>query len=297
MLTSSAFFTQVASVVRHVGDTRLLACGSGLLRESSREVLLVQRWHDDGRVDPTYAPATGGQVELGFETQAGFQRSDLRAPRCRAVLSSSAGDHVVVGDWSNSYDYGGGRILLSHLDASGAIDAAFDPSGRGRELALGTPDQWSNWLVADAATASDGAALLIARRTSSPFPGDSYYELGERPALIARVEVSTSQGVGAIGFNDAAVRIAERRPGDLRVYRSGGTAGPISVRYELLNDTTDAADVASTGGTLTWTDGDASPRTIPLAPVNDAAMEGEERFRVRLSEPTGGAGLGRPRSK
>jgi hypothetical protein len=47
-----------------------------------------------------------------------------------------------------------------------------------------------------------------------------------------------------------------------------------------------------TAGTLTWADGDASPRTIWLAPVDDAALEGEERFRVRLSEATGGAGLG-----
>ena len=49
-----------------------------------------------------------------------------------------------------------------------------------------------------------------------------------------------------------------------------------------------------TAGTLTWADGDASPRTISLVPVDDAETEGEERFRVRLSEPTGGAGLGVP---
>ena len=33
---------------------------------------------------------------------------------------------------------------------------------------------------------------------------------------------------------------------------------------------------------------------ILLVPVDDTAMEGEERFRIRLSEATGGAGLGAP---
>jgi len=281
-------FYEVASFAADRDGMRLMACGSNV------KALVVQRWQGDGRPDPAFAPATGGRVELGVENRPNFKVDNWRASRCRALLPGSAGDHFVVGDWSKPYEYGGGRILLAHLDASGTIDAAFDRSGRGRELALGTPDQWSSWYVPDAATASDGAVLLIARRTSQLVPDDYWTinELGEQRTLIARVEVSPSQGVGSIGFNDAAVRIAERRPGELRVYRSGGTAGPISVRYELLHDTADEADVVPTAGTLTWADGDASPRTISLAPVDDAALEGEERFRVRLSEATGGAGLG-----
>jgi hypothetical protein len=213
--------------------------------------------------------------------------------RCGAILPGAAGDHFVLGDWNKPYEYGGGRILLAHLDPSGALDAAFDRSGNGRQLALGTPDQWSSWYVVDAATASDGAALLIARGSGAP-PADRPYEPGAQRTFIARVEVSASQGPGSIGFNDAAVRIAERRPAELRVYRSGGTAGTISVRYDLLQETASAADVVPIAGTLTWADGDASARTIPLVPIDDDAMEGEESFRVRLSAPTGGAGLGVP---
>jgi uncharacterized delta-60 repeat protein len=285
----SNHFSAVASFARHRDGTRLMACGS-----RHDQTLVVQRWQDDGRPDPTFASATGGKVELGVDHRPNF--GDWRASRCGTILPESVGGHVVVGDWSKPYEYGGGRILLAHLDASGAIDAAFDGSGRGRELALGAPDQWTTWHVADAATASDGAVLLIARRTSASIPDDMYLpnDLGEQPTVIARVEVSPSGGVGSIGFNDAAVRIAERRHGELRVYRSGGTAGSISVSYELLHDTADAADVVATAGTLTWADGDQSPRTIALVPVDDTTLEGEELFRVRLSEATGGAGLGVP---
>ena len=74
----------------------------------------------------------------------------------------------------------------------------------------------------------------------------------------------------------------------------GVRLGSISVRYELRYDSADTDDMAPATGTLTWASGDASPRTILLVPVDDNTMEGEERFRVRLSEATGGAGLGAP---
>ena len=53
-----------------------------------------------------------------------------------------------------------------------------------------------------------------------------------------------------------------------------------------------AASVVPTHGMLMWADGDASPRTIQLVPVDDSTLEGEERFRVRLNDAGGGAGLG-----
>lgn len=280
-------FGEVASFARHGNDTRLMACGSNY------ETLVVQRWQSDGAPDPTFALATGGRVKLGVDARPGF--SEWRSSRCRRILPSPAGDHIVVGDWSRAKELGGGRVVIAHLDASGAIDAAFDRTGNGRELALGTADQWSSWYVADADIASDGAVLLIARRTSKPY--DSPYfmnELGEQHTLIARVEVSSSVGVGTIGFNDASARIAERQSGELRVYRSGGAWGQVSVRYELLHGTASQADIAPMSGTLTWVHGDSSPRTITLTPVDDAVLEGEESLRVRLSEATGGAGLEAP---
>ncbi len=276
-------FHSVAAFARDRGDARVTACGSG------GGTLIVQRWLDDLRADATFAPTTGGRVELGVEHRPGFASDFWGDANCRAILPGPAGSHVVLGDWNKPFEYGGGRILLAHIDASGALDRAFDRSGNGRELALGTPDQWATWYVADATSTPDGAALLIARGSGTPFR-----DFRERRNRIARVEISPSLGNGSLGFNDAAVRVAERRPGEVRVYRSGGTAGTVSVRYELLPDTASAADFVPAAGILTWAEGDASARTISLVPVDDDAMEGEENFRVRLSAPTGGAGLGVP---
>jgi hypothetical protein len=240
----------------------------------------------------TFASATGGQVELGIALRPEFRVGGWAQARCRAILPGPAGDHIVLGDHNRPYEYDGGRILLAHLDESGALDSAFDPSGNGREIRLGTPDHWSSWYVADAATAPDGAALVLA--SGLPPPVGDFYLPGEERVLIARVEVSASQGAGSIGFNDAAVRIAERRPGEVHVYRSGGATGAVSVRYEMLPGTAGTADVAQLAGTLTWADGDASARTIPLVPVDDDATEGEESFRIRLNAATGGASLAAP---
>ena len=69
-------------------------------------------------------------------------------------------------------------------------------------------------------------------------------------------------------------------------------AGAISVRYEVVPGTADTTDVVTAAGTLTWADGDTSAHTIRLAPVDDMLLEGEERFQIRLRDPTGGAGIG-----
>lgn len=269
---------------------RLTVCGS------SAGSLVIVRAQSDGRPDPGFAPATDNRVALVVDTRSDLHGNLRRDARCRSVLPGPADDQVIVGDLSNDNEYGGGSILLAHLDASGALDAASHRSGRIRELEIGTPDQWSSWYVPDATRASDGAVLFIARRTTAAPPDDYYFrnELGEQRTLIARVEVSSTAGSGALGFNDAAVRVAERRPTELSVYRSGGSTGSVSVRYELLHDTADELDIAPLTGTLTWPDGDASPRTIELVPVNDAALEGEEHFRIRLTAPSGGAGLATP---
>jgi uncharacterized delta-60 repeat protein len=280
-------FTQIGAFARDANDPRVTACGS----ESS--ALLVRRWHDDGTPDPTFAATSGGLMKLGEELRPDHVAEYWTEVHCGGLLPGPAGDRLVIGDLNRPFEWGGGRVLLAHLDASGSAERAFDPSGQGRLVALGNPDQWRNWYVIDTALAPDGSVLLIARSVISPAEGPLYE--GATHTVVARVEVSASRtSAGSVGFGDAAVRIAERKPGELRVYRTGGSSGSVSVRYEMLAGTAGTADVVLPAGTLTWADGDASPRTIPLDVINDEDTEGEESFRVRLSTPTGGVALSAP---
>jgi choice-of-anchor B domain-containing protein len=78
------------------------------------------------------------------------------------------------------------------------------------------------------------------------------------------------------------------------VQRTGGSQGAASVSWQLMAATGSLNDVSSTGGTLTWADGDASDRVVNLGPVNDGNAEGLERLLLKLSAPTGGASLSAP---
>jgi hypothetical protein len=73
------------------------------------------------------------------------------------------------------------------------------------------------------------------------------------------------------------------------VGRLGGSTGEVSVDYTTIESgATAGADFAATSGTLTWADGDANAKRIRVEIFDDAAVEGDEGFYIRMSNPTGG---------
>ena len=97
---------------------------------------------------------------------------------------------------------------------------------------------------------------------------------------------------GMMQFSSASFAADEGQQAQLRVLRTGGTTGAISVDYEVLHATADASDYATTTGTLNWATGNSADQTIDLDFVNDGVSEPMERLLVRLVNPTGGATLG-----
>lgn len=76
------------------------------------------------------------------------------------------------------------------------------------------------------------------------------------------------------------------------VQRLGGSAGAVSVAYEIVGATATDADVAGGTGVLNWSDGDTSQKSIALDLVADGDVsEGLERLLVKLVAPAGGATL------
>ncbi len=79
-------------------------------------------------------------------------------------------------------------------------------------------------------------------------------------------------------------------PGTLTLQRSGSSIGSISVNYATSNGSAATpADYASTSGTITWANGDSSPKTISVPIVADSSAEGTENFTLTLSGATSGA--------
>jgi len=79
----------------------------------------------------------------------------------------------------------------------------------------------------------------------------------------------------------------------LTVNRSWSSNGVASVNYSTVNGiASDGLDFTAVSGTLTWADGDGSPKTITIPIIDDNICEGNKTFSAKLSGVSG-ASLGR----
>lgn len=119
--------------------------------------------------------------------------------------------------------------------------------------------------------------------------------LASQTGGVFRLEGPSAPGdPGALAFASTAVDAAEEGPGaTLTVRRTNGDSGAVSVGYETLGGTAEeGVDYLAASGVLDWADGDSGDREIEVELVDDAEIEPDESFRIRLSAPTGGAVLG-----
>jgi hypothetical protein len=97
---------------------------------------------------------------------------------------------------------------------------------------------------------------------------------------------------GRLGFSARSYGGSEGNQIQIPVHRLAGSTGSVSVTYELLAATGNAADVLGGNGVLNWGNGDAADKIITLDLQGDAdATEGLEHLFVKLVAPTGGATL------
>jgi CSLREA domain-containing protein len=108
---------------------------------------------------------------------------------------------------------------------------------------------------------------------------------------------------GSLGFVGAPYSDSETDTNHdvvITVRRSGGSAGAVSVNYNVTNGTATTADndysASPASGTLSWTDGETADKTITINVKGDLRPEPAETVNVGLSNPTGGATIGAPNS-
>jgi hypothetical protein len=98
---------------------------------------------------------------------------------------------------------------------------------------------------------------------------------------------------GRLGFAGLAATAAENAAQlEIRVRRTAGRAGPVSVQYATAGATaTEGADYTAATGILNWGPGDLADKVIAIPIADDAAVENAETFSVTLSALAGGAAL------
>lgn len=167
--------------------------------------------------------------------------------------------------------------------ASGACD----PSGMG---------EGASFLGAlEVATDAGGHAAIMGSLPAT--------NLGFLSATATSPEGSTSEFSSCIvigGANPGAFQLAadpflayeQLGSVTITVTRSIGVTGEASVAYETVaGSATSPQDYGDTSGVLTFADGEVL-KTFSIPLVLDASGEATQKFKVELSSPTGGAGLG-----
>jgi len=102
---------------------------------------------------------------------------------------------------------------------------------------------------------------------------------------------AAAAGPGVIKLDEASFEVAESAGSAIiRVERSGGESGAVSVHYATSNGTATAGqDYTAASGTLSWANGDETAKTFTVLIADDTASEGAETIHLTLSNPTGGA--------
>ena len=107
-------------------------------------------------------------------------------------------------------------------------------------------------------------------------------------ALVASGAISTTEPqAGALNFESAEYESSENAGSvSLRVVRTSGSTGELSVEYCTEDGTAQAGtDYQPVSGTLSWADGDQTPKEFIVPILNDNIAEGVETVTLLLQKP------------
>jgi len=118
--------------------------------------------------------------------------------------------------------------------------------------------------------------------------------LGALRSANLQIVDSLEQGMSVLQFLQAAYLVLEGEPAVVTVSLLHPSQEDVSVKYTLQPETAQVeSDYRSLPtGVLSWAAGDFGEKSISIPTVADAVAEGEETFRVTLSNPTGPVSLG-----
>lgn len=246
-------------IVKSLPDGGVLM--DGMSNGNSSTHYKLTRLLADGRPDAAFAE--GGSFVLDDTRPTTGSRSHVSADGRFLYLARESSNAVSVA-----------RIVLDGVEA-GHLDDSFGDHGITH---IGAP------LVLMALQgAADGSLLLVARHR------------GDGGRHVFRLLATPAPSPGIISFERSATMLVSR-PGryQLRVTRSAGSSGPISVDFNLaaLADPprqapVPAQDYLPQEGQLGWADGEKGSKSVVLTLLPSFATQSRGPLEVRLGNPVG----------
>ena len=210
---------------------------------------------------------------------AGFAAPDVVASMTEATAVTVADDGKIL--------VGGSSVrgaTVMRLQATGQLDELFGDAG---STIIDLPtDHGASPAIHDVEARPDGSVLAA---------GGDYAGFPPRPFAVRLLGDAGGESPGVLSIVQPAQEAAEAGEAVVKVRRTGGKSGAVSVAYEAVildGLAVSEQDYTAPAGRLHWEDGDTSEQTIVVPILPDAGPEEYESFTIRLSDADGGAGLG-----
>jgi len=190
---------------------------------------------------------------------------------------------------ARTYDFPVARVGGSTGAAGAVCTAVSGTAVLGKDFTMASTSlQWAN---GNASTLN----CVVAVSDAAPFTGERTFTLELTSVTGASlgttvkqtVSIHGNQGCGSVEFSAANYSVAQTAGSiTLTVNRTGGSAKGAYVWYSTANGTANGgANYMPTYGSLTWADGDSSPKTISVKIINSAASTAGKTFAIALAHP------------
>jgi hypothetical protein len=253
------------------------------------------------------ADAAARTVTLSDTTIAGLAPADITfAPNSLGDVSPASALTVKGGTGGNTFtvtDLIAGAGNTTDLETGSGNDTVVVQAGTSSS-ALNVKGQGGNnrFTVTPSATATftfDSASLLTYRGPGTVNPtgpnAGTITASGFNPVTFTNV-TNVLAGAGTLQFSAPLFTVQENGGSAvIIVTRTGGNFGAVSVQFSTSNGTAVAGvDFTATTRTVSFADGDLTPKTVTVPILADPLAEPTETVGLTLSNPTGGATLGMP---
>ena len=190
-----------------------------------------------------------------------------------------------------------GAVTVQVATSDGTATAGTDYTATTQTLSWAdgdsTPKTVSIPLLNDPAAA--GSNLIVNLSLSDP-TGETTLSTPNTAVLTINDNTVVAQP-GQFEFSTATFS-AQQTAGvaTITVNQTGGSSGAVSVQVATSDGTANAGtDYTSTTQTLSWADGDSTPKTVTIMLLTDLSAAGSTlTVNLALSDPTGGAQLSSP---
>jgi len=245
--------------------------------------------------------ADGSLVVVGSSSPPADERVSLAIARFRSDVTGFAGLIGLTSTTCQCPDNGGpaefvvrrtggtkGAVAVDFETVDGSAVAGSDYVLQRGRLEWPDGDESTRKIVLALIDNSKTAPEAFTLRLSNPTGG------AVLTTSIATVSITDSApGPGRLGFLDpGTLHSVTEGSGAIRVavFRSNGSTGPVSMDYATIAVTaTPGLDFTAKSSRVTWADGETGLKFIDIEISDDDLPESDETFRIRLSNPTGGA--------